>query len=224
MTLIAEFEVSTPLLQETRRLAPDVVLELDSLYATRDCRVKMIIWVVGRDHEQFVDNLERDSTVAEMEVLADINGDDRCLCVVLLTEDASDLSSYWQVMEADIAWLRVTVSGETGTWLIRIHDRERLAKFVQGVKTETGESIRLTSLYDEDGDQIDEVSRSGLSGPQLEALTIAYDMGYFDNPRQTTLGEIGERIGISSGAVSGRIRRGVKTAVGDLVHPNGGHE
>lgn len=59
----------------------------------------------------------------------------------------------------------------------------------------------------------------GLTGDQFEAMRLAFDEGYFEIPRQTTLTELGEELGISRQAVSNRLRRGmaqlfVQTIVG----------
>lgn len=47
-----------------------------------------------------------------------------------------------------------------------------------------------------------------LTDPQREAILLAYEAGYFESPRQTTLEELGEELGISRQAVSDRLRRG----------------
>jgi hypothetical protein len=49
---------------------------------------------------------------------------------------------------------------------------------------------------------------------QREALLAAYEHGYFAEPRETSLEELAEVLGISPTAVAGRIRRGTRSLVG----------
>jgi len=54
---------------------------------------------------------------------------------------------------------------------------------------------------------------SGLTDKQRTALIYAYENGYFEEPRETTLEEIADSFGISTTAASGRVRRGVKNLI-----------
>ncbi|MBX0324437.1 helix-turn-helix domain-containing protein [Halomicroarcula sp. F13] len=54
----------------------------------------------------------------------------------------------------------------------------------------------------------------GLTEEQRTALTIAYDEGYFGEPRDISLNEVADEIGLSSTAMSGRLRRGMRNLVG----------
>jgi predicted DNA binding protein len=56
-----------------------------------------------------------------------------------------------------------------------------------------------------------------LTEPQREALVLARERGYFDDPRGTTLAELGSELGITRQAVSYRIRRGVRHLVDAML-------
>jgi len=47
-----------------------------------------------------------------------------------------------------------------------------------------------------------------LTETQREALVLAYERGYFDTPRETSLEEIAEELGITQQSLSSRLRRG----------------
>ncbi len=47
-----------------------------------------------------------------------------------------------------------------------------------------------------------------LTETQREALVLAYERGYFDTPRETSLEEIADEIGITQQSLSSRLRRG----------------
>lgn len=53
----------------------------------------------------------------------------------------------------------------------------------------------------------------GLTEEQRETLLFAYERGYFEEPRQTSLEELAGEMGLSSTAVGGRIRRGINQLV-----------
>jgi predicted DNA binding protein len=47
-----------------------------------------------------------------------------------------------------------------------------------------------------------------LTETQREALVLAYERGYFDSPRETSLEEIADELGITQQSLSSRLRRG----------------
>lgn len=53
----------------------------------------------------------------------------------------------------------------------------------------------------------------GLTDEQLTALKLAYERGYFDEPRDVSLNEVAEELGLSSTATSGRLRRGMRNLI-----------
>jgi predicted DNA binding protein len=52
---------------------------------------------------------------------------------------------------------------------------------------------------------------------QRELLAAAHEAGYFAIPRETELGAVAERVGISTQAASERLRRGLAALVGDRL-------
>lgn len=63
----------------------------------------------------------------------------------------------------------------------------------------------------------EEVGEYGLTEAQYEALVTAYQMGYFRVPRETTIDELGDELGISAQSVSERLRRGHQKLVGGAL-------
>jgi len=53
----------------------------------------------------------------------------------------------------------------------------------------------------------------GLTDSQQEALLTAFEAGYFEEPRDASLGEVADELGISQPAAGGLIRRGVRRLV-----------
>ena len=69
--------------------------------------------------------------------------------------------------------------------------------------------IRSINRFRPDGSAI----TGRLTEEQRETLLFAYDRGYFEEPRKTSLEELAEEMGLSSTAVGGRIRRGINELV-----------
>ena len=59
-----------------------------------------------------------------------------------------------------------------------------------------------------------------LTEPQRETIELALERGYFDVPRQTTMVELAEELGVSDQAVSARIRRAMKKLSQQLFLPD----
>jgi hypothetical protein len=73
-------------------------------------------------------------------------------------------------------------------------------------------SLRRLSASD-----FDSSPNRALTDRQREALQTAYEMGYFDIPRSTSLEEVGRELGISAAALSERLRRAHATVVEEVV-------
>ena len=43
---------------------------------------------------------------------------------------------------------------------------------------------------------------------------LAYERGYFNSPRDVTMTELGEELGISQQAIASRLRRGIRQILG----------
>ncbi|MDH5020569.1 helix-turn-helix domain-containing protein [Halobacterium rubrum] len=58
-----------------------------------------------------------------------------------------------------------------------------------------------------------------LTEPQREALLAAYEHGFFDSPRTTSLSEVADELGITQQSLSSRLRRGHRQLIAaTLVH------
>jgi predicted DNA binding protein len=112
-------------------------------------------------------------------------------------------------------FLAETVTRDDG-WLVQLQlpDREALT-VVWEYATDHNMSLDIIEIYGnttEDGRQ-----SYGLTDEQLAALRIAYEMGYFQEPRDISLNEVAEEIGLSSTAMSGRLRRGMRNLIATTI-------
>jgi len=72
-------------------------------------------------------------------------------------------------------------------------------------------SMDIVEVYG-NRDTNDEVSY-GLTDEQAVALRTAYENGYFSEPREISLNDAADEIGLSSTAMSGRLRRGMRNLI-----------
>ena len=97
-------------------------------------------------------------------------------------------------------------------WTVRLSlPNESAASTIWNYCRDEKMSVELRQLHRQDGPQL--ASGSNLTDAQRSALLMAYREGYFDEPRETSLKELAEKLEISPTAVGGRIRRGTARLV-----------
>ena len=96
-------------------------------------------------------------------------------------------------------------------WLVP--DREALQEIWKRARAESFEFEIIE--FREQGRTDPEYPGGGApTDEQREALLAAYERGYFAEPRETSLEELAEVLGISPTAVGGRLKRGMRSLVG----------
>lgn len=101
-------------------------------------------------------------------------------------------------------------------WLVRLllPDREAL-NTIWEYANENDISLDIIEIYgntDTGGE-----SSYGLTDEQRTALITAYENGYFGEPRDISLNEVAEEIELSSTAMSGRLRRGMRNLIAATI-------
>ncbi|MCL9812717.1 helix-turn-helix domain-containing protein [Natranaeroarchaeum aerophilus] len=89
---------------------------------------------------------------------------------------------------------------------VTIQGREELRDIVAELR-ETGATVRLQRLVDLssgdcDGSRIDDTP---VTDKQREAIRTAYELGYYETPRESDLGDVADELGISKSAASQRL-------------------
>jgi predicted DNA binding protein len=205
MTLIAEFEITTPILWEVAQ--PTSQLSIEQVYQSKAGATKLLFWAVGETDETgdaIESALESDRSVAASTLLERLP--DRRLYSVTLTEWATERMTHPAAAANDIAMLEITVTDETRI-RARVPSRDALVAYRESCH-ERGIPFRLLRIYRE---SYQDAVQYGISDRQREALLAALDAGYFDVPRETKLSVIAEALGISDQALSARLRRGQAT-------------
>ncbi|SFG43654.1 Predicted DNA binding protein, contains HTH domain [Halopelagius inordinatus] len=200
---IAEVHVSHPefALGPTLRDAPDVDIRRESQpVPVGDTDTLLLFFTAAGNLEGFDEVLAGDPTVTNVRLLAELP-DKRVYCVELA--DHAKLVTY-KLAEFGIHLFEIT--HEDDGWLLYtlLPDLDALAAFREYCDAEDI-SFRVKAMYQND----EAATRGGfgLTDGQRQALVMAYERGYFSDPREITLQELASGTGISSTAFGRRLRR-----------------
>lgn len=126
------------------------------------------------------------------------------------------------IVETEVTLLRGT--GTEGEWVfeIRADSSKGVSAFQQCC---TAHDIRLTLGHLYALSEVDTRGRYHLTPEQEEALVLAFNEGYYNEPRETNLEEIATQLGITRPSLSARLKRGSRNLIGNtLVHQQEGSD
>lgn len=203
MTITTELYVTHPDLglAPTIRSLDDAELGVVPDASTAPGQRGYCYWVDAADFEAVESALETDHTVATYSRLS-AQGN-RQLYRIEFTADAELLSP--AVLERD--GLMVETRSHRDGWLVKLqlHEHRVLHELYEDA---TARDITVEVLEITNDEAVPADDSRGLTPSQAEALVAAYEHGYYDEPRDTSLEELAAVLGISPTAVSGRLRRG----------------
>lgn len=216
MALIGRVETDSQPGQVALEAVPDMVAELEDVRSDPEEAWRVIFWASGDDFETYEVALGDDPAVADWERLTELP--DRRLYRVTLAEDTSQQMLHAIVVEQDITIIDLALTADRLEMLARFPSREALAAFREACR-ERDMAFHLEQLYDEESVANDGgvANRYGVTEPQYEALLCALEAGYFDVPRATKMAAIAEELGISTTALSRRLRRGQRNLLRSTV-------
>lgn len=211
--IIAEFTLDHPILRETLNRHPGLRITWEHSYRTSDDHMQMIFWAEGSDFEAVESTMSDDSSVAAQSVLAEVG--DRHLYRVNLVGESRETSIMPLLVDVGGVQQQLTATHDGWQNRVRFPNREAFERVYRFCR---GHDIDFT--FDRIYEQSD---RFGQHSPEMteaqhETLVEAVDSGYLAIPRQCSLAELGERLGVSESAASERFRRSVKTLVEQTVY------
>lgn len=196
-------------LYDTLDALGEVEFEVERVVAYDTDRVMPLVWVTRTDFDTIEDELANDPSVEEVELLSDL--DDERLYRMAWVERIDTLI---EILVEEHGTVIAAFGTERG-WNLRVifPDRDSLSR-TYDYCTDHGLSLEVVSVYDlDEGRQ----GRFGLTDDQQDALTVAFDRGYYDIPRECTLAELADEVGSSHQALSERIRRAHRNVVKNTV-------
>ncbi|WP_049920957.1 helix-turn-helix domain-containing protein [Halopiger djelfimassiliensis] len=186
-------------------LEGDLTVSVETMVPTSEAVIPYL-WVPTDVAASVVDRLADTPSIAAASVIDEV--DDNTLVRV---EWAGRINGVLASIRESDAILRGAVgTDDRWTFRLRFPSYEALSSFYTAC-TSRGVSLELVQLHEAvDGDAN---RRFGLTPAQRDLVVAAYEAGYFDVPRKTTLVELGDRLGVSDSAVSQRLRRGLATLI-----------
>jgi predicted DNA binding protein len=212
MGFIAEFEISSPILQQTCEAVQDMTLETLDVQTQESGPTKYMFWAWGGDYETFEAELSRDPTITDFMLL--YKQSDRKLYRVTISEDANKGLVYPKAAEFDIVYMQCTKNAGETFIRAEMPTRDAFRMYQQACEA-NDKPINLLKLYQNSGDG--HSNRHGLTDKQREAVVEAYEAGYFGESREADLEEIASTINISRQALAGRIRRAEERIIEDTL-------
>lgn len=202
MSLVAIVDIAHPdlALTPTIRDCHEASIEVVP-HSTTDPETGMFFFLVRDADGTFEEKLERDHTVTRWTFVDDLE-----TTRVYRLQHSAD-TKLISPKTSELGGLLLNARSNDRGWTVRLHlpDREALATLWEHCD-DLGMSFELHRMYRQDEWSRDETPR--LTDEQRVALVNAYEEGYFEEPRRTSLEDLAETLDISPTAVGGRIRRG----------------
>jgi predicted DNA binding protein len=177
---------------------PDVTVQLERVVP--DARgVVPYFWVRGTETDSIVDQFSAHPGVEDIQFVDEIDGEYLMRCQ-WVSEHDSVLDA---LVDPEVVLLSAVGTDDKWTFEIRGESREAIATF-RNYCHEHEIPITLTELH-----ALQPLAaRHDLTEKQREALIRAFERGYFDSPRETTLEAVADELGITQQSLSSRLRRG----------------
>ncbi|MCO8244938.1 MULTISPECIES: helix-turn-helix domain-containing protein [unclassified Haladaptatus] len=186
---------------------PDMHIELERLVPLDD-RILPFFWVTDGSAAHIESVLEAQRIVESVELLTTV--EDRYLYQVTWTSEVDG------VIDALLGTQGVILEGQSvgNQWEFRLRfpSHEQLSQFNQYC-VEEGITVDIKSIYNPHVPSI----QDQLTSTQWETLVLAYELGYYDVPRECTLTELAEYFKVSEQAVSQRLRRATNAVVAGIA-------
>lgn len=207
MSIYGEFHVPSEgfVFHEAFRAEPDMIIEIERTVGTDEI-LTPYFWVSNVTPEKFEKAASDDPTLTSVQRLDEF--DEATLYRTNWTSEVHALVYALTTMGAPI----VGAQGGGREWTLRIRfdDRERLEEFTRYLNDQDV-SFDLRQLYEISHPRSG--TQYGLTPKQTEAITTAWDMGYFDLPREVTMKEVSDALGIAPQSFSDRLRRAEHTLI-----------
>jgi predicted DNA binding protein len=189
---------------------PDIRIELERLVPLGD-RLLPFFWVSGRSPDHIKEVLESQDIVESVELLTEV--EERYLFQVTWSSEVDGLVD--AILDTD--GVIIEGQGLVGKWEFRLRfpDHESLSEF-RDLCEEKEIPVLLRRIYNPHYPK----EGNSMTSEQQEAILTAYERGYFDIPRGTSMTELARVFDISDSAYSQRLRRGLASLIYETMVSN----
>lgn len=212
MSIIAEFTVPTESFALERALRGDsgTTVELERVVPTNQAVAPYVVAWDCNDYEEFERAARDDPAVERLTRMDRIeNG---ALYHVEWTREVTDLVE--GITRTGATLLEGQGTHRRWRFELRFPGPKSVDAFRDQLQVKKSE-LALDRLHTVS--KLQTVDDYGLTGEQTKTLVTAYEEGYFDEPRHISQRDLADRLDVSSGAVTGRLRRGLSTLVSNTL-------
>ncbi len=213
MRFIAELQLQHPklLLTPTIERCPEMAIKLEYQLIAAGGEYVLLFQVYGEAFEAFETAVDDDPTVTDVSSVIE-TPTFRVYRTRLVEPEYLVLA---RAVEMGLRLLEAT-SGDGGWYaVLEFSEVETLHSF-RAFCAEQGLSTAIQKLYRIEAGPAGEAF--GLTPSQRAAITTAYETGYFNQPRDTSLEGVADQLGISSSAAGGRLRRGLRMLISETLY------
>lgn len=212
MSIFGEFRVPTEALalEDTFAAEPEAVVEIDRVVAAEEEHLTPYVLVSGVTSEAFEAAVSTDDSVEGLRHLYET--DAATLYKADWRDDVEALAHEYTRRGASI----LTAKGHADGWHLRMRfdDRPTIQAFTDQLR-ERDYAFELLRLHEQSYARAG--SKFGLTPKQHEALVTAWELGYFDLPREVSMAEVADEIGITAQSFSDRLRRAQHALIADTL-------
>lgn len=184
---------------------PDIAIDLERIVPLREGIIPLF-WVEGGEPEAIEATLRADSLTEEVTLLTNLDG--RYLFEMVWNANIDALVQ--PLIQSGAEVLRAEGGVDRWEFRLQFDNRAKLTDFRERCQANDVD-MQLLALYNPAVPLHDD--EEPLSNEQFDILATASEKGYFEIPRDITLTELADLIGISPNAASQRMRRGLGTLV-----------
>ncbi len=193
-------------LTETVSEDPSATVKSVSEAGTDPSSGKFFYHIRSTDFERFEEGLAADQTIGDFERIIE-TGAEEAIYSFEYTEDAKVLSPIISAANGVI----LDMKNEGATWVLTVWmadraDLDHLWDYARQHDIEI--DLRRLNEYGRL-----ETADVGVTESQRDALLVAFEKGYFEEPRTAPLSEVAAELDISQPAAGGLIRRGTKRLI-----------
>ncbi|RBI64490.1 bacterio-opsin activator [halophilic archaeon] len=201
MSVIANFTVPAEAftLQRALTAVPDMTVEAERLASHSAEWALPFLWASGGDFERFHGAMQDDPTVANTAVIEETDSD--VLYKIHWSDSVIELINEMIDQEATI----LEAQAQAQDWWLRLRfSEEKQVSSFHDHFAERGHRFEVGRVYHPSAPR---QRKYGLTAEQRDALVAASRNGYFSVPRDISTEGLADVLGVSSNAVSQRIRR-----------------
>ena len=202
--LTATLRIESPALPLTKTVAADETATVRPVAGagTAPGLGAFLFTVQSDDFDRFERALEQDDTIAAYDRVVEHGGE------AVYRFEYSPEATAFSAAVAEVNGVSLDWSHDEATWTVRVWlpDREALAALSEFAAAHDIDFTleRVSDYARPDG------MEPRLTENQREALLLALEMGYFEEPRATSLEAVATELGISQPSAGGRLRRGIR--------------